>query len=64
MAHHRLGQREAARDDFARALSWLSEQKGLSEQYTRELADFRSEAEAVLAGPVGELPADVFAPGT
>ena len=30
---------------------------------SQELADFRAEAEAVLAGPAGDkLPADVFAP--
>jgi serine/threonine protein kinase/WD40 repeat protein len=61
MAHHRLGHGKAARDCFARGVSWLSQQKSLSEQYTRELAAFRAEAEAVLAGPGGELPADVFA---
>jgi hypothetical protein len=62
MAHHRLGHREEARSCFDRAVRWLSEQKGLNEQYAKELAAFRAEAEAVLAGTGGELPADVFAP--
>jgi WD40 repeat protein/Tfp pilus assembly protein PilF len=62
MAHHRLGHREEARSCFDRAVRWLAEQKGLNEQYAKELAAFRAEAEAVLASPSGELPADVFAP--
>jgi hypothetical protein len=59
MAHHRLGQGTQARACFDRAVRWLSDQKCLPEQHTRELAVFRAEAESVLAG--GELPADVFA---
>jgi tetratricopeptide (TPR) repeat protein len=64
MAHHRLGHRDEARACFDRALRWLSEQKGLPEQYAKELADFRAEAEAVLGltNRIGELPDDVFAP--
>ena len=42
-------------------MRWLGEQKSLTEQYAKELAAFRAEAEAVLAGPAGELPDDVFA---
>ena len=61
MAHHRLGHRGQARDCFDRALRWLGEQKRLNEQSSKELAGFRAEAEAVLAGPAGELPEDVFA---
>ena len=50
------------RDYFDRAVTWLTEQKGLSEQYTRELAAFRTRPrESWLASP-GELPAEVFAP--
>jgi tetratricopeptide (TPR) repeat protein len=60
MAHHRLGHREEARSCFDRAVRWLAEQKGLSEPRTKELADFRAEAESVLAGPAGEMPDDVF----
>jgi tetratricopeptide (TPR) repeat protein len=62
MAHHRLGHREAARACFDRGLRWLGGQHGLRVQATRELAAFRAEAEAVLAGPAGELPDDPFAP--
>ncbi|HZW32334.1 MAG TPA: protein kinase, partial [Isosphaeraceae bacterium] len=60
MAHHRLGHRDQARDCFGRALRWLGEQKSLNEQSSKELAGFRAEATAVLAGPAGELPEDVF----
>ena len=62
MAHHRLGHRDEAKSCFHRAVHWVSEQKNLHEQYAKELAAFRAEAEAILAGPSGELPADVFAP--
>jgi eukaryotic-like serine/threonine-protein kinase len=62
MAHHRLGHREQARDCFDRAVHWLGQQKRLSAQYAKELIVFRAEAEAILAGPAGELPVDVFAP--
>ncbi len=61
MAHHRLGHREAARGCFGRALRWLREQKSLDPQHAKELAGFRGEAEALLAEPVGEQPAKVFA---
>jgi eukaryotic-like serine/threonine-protein kinase len=64
MAHHRLGHRGQARTCFARAVRWLGEQTSLSDQYAKELAAFRAEAETVLKGPVGELPADVFAPSS
>ena len=62
MAHHRLGHRGQARAAYDRAVRWLGEQKSLAEQYAKELAAFRAEAEAVLARPAGELPDDVFAP--
>jgi hypothetical protein len=62
MAHHRLGHRDVARGCLDRALRWLGEQKGLSAAHAKELSAFRAEAEAVLAGPPGELPSDVFAP--
>jgi WD40 repeat protein/tetratricopeptide (TPR) repeat protein len=61
MAHHRLGHREEARACLDRACHWVSEQKYLSEPLTWELAAFRAEAEAVVSGAGGELPADVFA---
>jgi tetratricopeptide (TPR) repeat protein len=62
MAHHRLAHRQGARGCFDRAVKWLAQQKGLNAGYADELARFRAEAEAVLAGPTGELPDDVFAP--
>jgi tetratricopeptide (TPR) repeat protein len=61
MAHHRLGHRDEARACYDRAVRWLSEQKGLSEQHAKELAAFRAEAETVLANHLGELPDEVFA---
>jgi serine/threonine protein kinase/WD40 repeat protein len=61
MAHHRLGHRDEARAYYDRAVRWLSEQKGLSEQYPKELAAFRAEAEAVLAGSSREMPDNVLA---
>ena len=62
MAHQRLGHGDNARENRDRALRWLEEHKGLTAENARELADFRAEAEAVLAGPADELPVDVFAP--
>jgi serine/threonine protein kinase/WD40 repeat protein len=64
MAHRRLGHWEEAKGCFERAVHWLKDQKDLSAQHSQDLAAFRAEAEAVLGltRPVGELPADVFAP--
>jgi len=62
MAHQRLGHRPDARACYDRAVRWLNEQKGIAEQHAKELAAFRAEAEAVLAAPGAELPANVFAP--
>jgi tetratricopeptide (TPR) repeat protein len=61
MAHHRLGRAEEARACFDSGVRWLGDQHGLNERETRELAAFRSEAEAELANPLLELPRDVFA---
>jgi hypothetical protein len=61
MAHHQLGHGQEAKSCFERAVHWLAEQQGLSAQYTKELASFRTEAEAVLAGRAGGLPEQVFA---
>ena len=61
MAHHRLGQRVQARDGFDRAVRWVKAQRNLDARSTKELDGFRAEAEAVLAGPAGERPEDVFA---
>ena len=62
MAHHRLAHREEARACFDRAVRWLAAQRNRDAGYAAELARFRAEAEAVLSGPTGELPDDVFAP--
>ena len=61
MAHHRLGHRREARDCFVRAVTWVAVKKDLSQRETGELAAFRAEAAAVLAGNIGELPDEVFA---
>ncbi len=61
MAHHRLGHRADARGCFDRAVRWVGEQQTLPAQYAKDLAEFRAEAEAVLAGTSDELPANVFA---
>jgi WD40 repeat protein/tetratricopeptide (TPR) repeat protein len=60
MADHRLGHGALARACYNRALSWLGEQKSLSERDAKELALFRAEAESALADTGGELPADPF----
>jgi WD40 repeat protein/Flp pilus assembly protein TadD len=60
MARHRLGQRVQARDSFDRAVRWWGEQKQLPEPYAVQLAEFRAEADAVLACPINEIPGDVF----
>jgi serine/threonine protein kinase/WD40 repeat protein/Flp pilus assembly protein TadD len=62
MAHHRLGHRVDARRCLDRAIDWASHASSLRANETKELAAFRAEAEAVLAGPIGELPDDVFGP--
>jgi tetratricopeptide (TPR) repeat protein len=61
MAHHRLGHRDAARAHFDRALRWMSAHPYVVAPRLRQLAAFRAEAEALLAGPAAELPEDVFA---
>jgi hypothetical protein len=46
-----------------RAVRWRREHPNLADpDRPKELDLFRAEAEAVLAGPGGELSADVFAP--
>jgi tetratricopeptide (TPR) repeat protein len=62
MAHHRLNHRAEARDRFDRAIKWLATAKARPGDSLGALARFRTEAEAVLASPTGELPIDVFAP--
>jgi tetratricopeptide (TPR) repeat protein len=61
MARHRLGDAAAARADFDRAVGWVRAHPQQQPQWARELSEFRAEAETVLAGPSGEMPADVFA---
>src|SRR5262249_35484443 len=58
MAHHRVGHRGEARGYFDRGVRRLGEHNELDEHHARELAAFRAEAEAVLAGPARELPDD------
>ncbi len=62
MAHHRQGHREQARAAFDRAVLWMESQKNAADISLRFMSEFRAEAEAVLAGPAGELPDDVFTP--
>ncbi len=61
MAQERLGHPEDARQCFDRGVRWLDEQKNLPSRQAQELAAFRAETEAVLAGPAGEMPGNVFA---
>jgi WD40 repeat protein/tetratricopeptide (TPR) repeat protein len=61
MAHHRLGHRGEARQCLDRAIAWMGHPAALAGDQVKELASFRAEADAVLAGPVGELPEDIFA---
>jgi tetratricopeptide (TPR) repeat protein len=62
MAHQRLGNRGEARRSFDRAIDWMNRASSMKPEEARELAEFRAEAEAVLAGPTGELPDNVFEP--
>ncbi len=61
MAQHHLGRRDQARDCLDRAVRCMEGAKGLPADSSKRLAAFRAEAVAVLAGPEGELPDDVFA---
>ncbi len=45
-----------------RAVHCWGEQKSLPAEYSQELVAFRAEAQAVLAGLTGKLPAAIFAP--
>ena len=62
MARQKLGQTAQARTDFDRALRWVREHPQQPPPSAKQLADFQAEAEAVLAGPPGELPANAIAP--
>jgi uncharacterized protein HemY len=61
MAHHNLGHPVRARTYSDQAVRWLDGKRALPLQYVQELTAFRAEAEAMLAGPGGDLPVDVFA---
>ena len=61
MAHHRLGHRDQARECFDRGVRWSGAHTNLDARSAKELAGFRAEAEAVLAGAADEVPDDVFA---
>ena len=62
MCRHRLGDAALARADFDRAVGWLDAHPTLDARWLAELKSFRAEAKAVLAGPPGELPVELFAP--
>jgi hypothetical protein len=62
MAHHRPAHREEARGCFDRTVKWPAQQKVENGGSAGELARFRAEAQAVLAGPFAELLDDDFAP--
>ena len=48
MSHHRLGEKDKAREYRNWAVRWSRNRKGLSPEHLRELADIREEADAVL----------------
>jgi tetratricopeptide (TPR) repeat protein len=64
MAHHRVGHVGQFRDCFDRAVRSWEEHKYLLAHYVAELTGLRAKGENVLGltCPIGELPADVFAP--
>jgi tetratricopeptide (TPR) repeat protein len=63
MARHKLGQAARARASFDRALLWRRDHQDLlGGQSSAELDGFQAEAQAILDGPLPELPGDVFAP--
>jgi len=61
MAHRRQGHSDLARACFDRAVRWRSARSELTAEHASALAGFHAEAEAVLGGLSGELPAEVFA---
>ena len=62
MAHHLLGHRTEARAIRDRAVRWMTDHGRNDARVFNALARVRAEAEAILAGPTGELPDDVFTP--
>ncbi len=62
MAHHRLGRPGGARVELDRAIAWNRNHRQERPESHAQLQAFQAEAEAILAGPSGDLPADPFAP--
>jgi Tfp pilus assembly protein PilF len=63
MARHKHGQVAQAQADFIRALQWRRAHPAEPQPgWNEELDASQVEAEAVLADPSAELPADLFAP--
>jgi tetratricopeptide (TPR) repeat protein len=60
MAEHRCGKRDQARARLDQALRWARSQGNVGD--SRRFAELGTEAEAVLAGPVGDVPPKVIAP--
>jgi tetratricopeptide (TPR) repeat protein len=62
MAHHRMGNRIQAQAYFDRGVRCEAEYDSRADPHPVPLATIRAAAAAVLAGPAGELPDEVFAP--
>jgi serine/threonine protein kinase/WD40 repeat protein len=63
ISQHRVGDCAKARENFDRGVRWLRAERGINLGWKRWIGLYESEAIAVLAGPSGELPQDVFAHG-
>jgi serine/threonine protein kinase len=61
MARFKLGQAARARADYDRAVKSRRDNFGSDANYDTQLNAVQAEADALLAGPIAELPADVFA---
>jgi len=62
MARRKLGQVAQARGDLDRAIRWRRDHPNPTQPgWSEDLDAFQAEAEAALAGPMGEFPEDVFA---
>jgi serine/threonine protein kinase/WD40 repeat protein len=61
MARHELRQIAQSRTDFDRAVKWRRDHPNQTDQDSADLDAFQAEAQALLNGPLLELPADVFA---
>jgi tetratricopeptide (TPR) repeat protein len=58
MAYHRHGKRDEARACLDRAVSWAKSQGSVGDHWTGQFAQFRKDAETVLAGPADGQRAD------